>query len=286
MEQLFFDYLILLVKISLLRSLFFTLLLRRVEYRDKTEGSLSELSTTLHYQYKSCEIIPHVIDSPDDDSILEDVDPHFVVLMDPDATFVRRIELHKASQWCKLLRAYFFIYKDSNEEQVFLSKLRREKEAFEQVIQKTATMVIPLTSPGPPLDPHDRVSETMGYSSGTLEGVPRSARQGNGQLRSLCRSVIVDVREFRSALPSTLHARGLRIHPLTLEVGDYVISPHIVVERKSLPDLVSSLQSGRLYHQSVAMCRSYVNAILLIEFDKPKPLSLFMVVAFLSGTFV
>jgi hypothetical protein len=33
------------------------------------------------------------------------------------------------------------------------------------------------------------------------------------------------------------------------QVGDYVLSPDIVVERKALPDLFASLGSGRLYHQ-------------------------------------
>lgn len=34
-----------------------------------------------------------------------------------------------------------------------------------------------------------------------------------------------------------------------LQVGDYVLSPDIVVERKALTDLFASLGSGRLYNQ-------------------------------------
>ena len=34
------------------------------------------------------------------------------------------------------------------------------------------------------------------------------------------------------------------------QVGDYVLSPELCVERKSLPDLRQSLASGRLYHQA------------------------------------
>lgn len=58
--------------------------------------------------------------------------------------------------------------------------------------------------------------------------------------------VIVDVREFRSSLPSLLHAAGFIVVPLTLTIGDYVISPEMAVERKSLPDLIQSFNSGRL----------------------------------------
>ncbi len=61
--------------------------------------------------------------------------------------------------------------------------------------------------------------------------------------------VIVDLREFRSSLPSLLHERCLELVPVTLLVGDYVLSPEICIERKSIPDLIGSLSSGRLYKQ-------------------------------------
>lgn len=58
--------------------------------------------------------------------------------------------------------------------------------------------------------------------------------------------VIVDMREFRSTLPSLLHASRLLVIPATLTVGDYIITPDICVERKSIPDLIQSFNSGRL----------------------------------------
>lgn len=58
--------------------------------------------------------------------------------------------------------------------------------------------------------------------------------------------MIVDMREFWSTLPSLLHASGLLVIPATLTVGDYVLTPDICVERKSIPDLMSSFNSGRL----------------------------------------
>lgn len=86
--------------------------------------------------------------------------------------------------------------------------------------------------------------------------------------------VIVDMREFRSELPSLLHRRGLDIEPVTLEVGDYILSPDTCVERKSVSDLIGSLQSGRLYTQCLSMTRYYRKPVLLIEFDPAKPFSL------------
>lgn len=58
--------------------------------------------------------------------------------------------------------------------------------------------------------------------------------------------IVVDSREFRSSLPSILHAQGMILDPCTITVGDYVLSPNICVERKSISDLISSFSSGRL----------------------------------------
>lgn len=57
----------------------------------------------------------------------------------------------------------------------------------------------------------------------------------------------MDMREFRSTLPSLLHASKLLVIPATLTVGDYILTPDICIERKSLPDLLASFNSGRLY---------------------------------------
>lgn len=108
--------------------------------------------------------------------------------------------------------------------------------------------------------------------------------------------MIVDVREFRSSLPSLLHKRGMKLLPLTLEVllaclsslhltplppsvppsqvGDYVLSPDVCVERKGISDLIGSLNSGRLYTQATALTRHYLRPVLLIEFPENKVFSL------------
>ena len=82
------------------------------------------------------------------------------------------------------------------------------------------------------------------------------------------------MREFRSELPSLIHKRGIEIEPVTIEVGDYILTPEICVERKSISDLIGSLQNGRLYNQATAMTRFYAKPMLLIEFDSNKPFAL------------
>jgi len=93
--------------------------------------------------------------------------------------------------------------------------------------------------------------------------------------------VVVDVREFRSALPSLLHGNNMIVIPCQLTVGDYVLTPEICVERKSVRDLISSLRNGRLYNQAETMLQHYKNPLLLIEFDQNKS---FTFDAFASAT--
>lgn len=57
-------------------------------------------------------------------------------------------------------------------------------------------------------------------------------------------------------------------------MGDYILSPEMCVERKSLTDLRGSFVSGRLYHQAEAMSRHYKLPILLIEFERDQAFAL------------
>src|SRR4051794_40706610 len=82
--------------------------------------------------------------------------------------------------------------------------------------------------------------------------------------------VVVDVREFRSALPSLLHGNNMIVIPCQLTVGDYILTPDICVERKSIRDLITSLRNGRLYNQAETMMQHYKTPLLLIEFDQNK----------------
>ena len=99
---------------------------------------------------------------------------------------------------------------------------------------------------------------------------------GGGRLAATAEPprVVVDVREFRSSLPSLLHGRSMVVVPCMLTVGDYVLSPNICIERKSVKDLISSFKNGRLFNQTETMLQHYKNPMLLIEFDQNKSFTL------------
>ena len=99
---------------------------------------------------------------------------------------------------------------------------------------------------------------------------------GGGRLAATAEPprVVVDVREFRSSLPSLLHGRSMVVIPCMLTVGDYVLSPDICVERKSVRDLIASFRNGRLFNQVETMLQYYKYPMLLIEFDQNKSFTL------------
>ena len=173
-----------------------------------------------------------------DDTVLQELRPRFFIMYDPDPAFVRRIEVYRSANPGIGARVYFLIYADSVEEQRYLSALRREKEAFERLIREKSTMALPLTADGRPAadDPDQRLLRTI---SSRIAGGQRSATTEPAR-------IIVDMREFRSSLPSMLHAANIQVVPCTLQVGDYILTPTMCVERKSLADLIQSFNSGRL----------------------------------------
>ena len=88
------------------------------------------------------------------------------------------------------------------------------------------------------------------------------------------RTGFIDMREFRANLPSLLHLRGLETVPRTLEVGDFVLTPQLCIERKSLSDLFGSFGSGRLFKQAESMARHYQLPTLLVEFAQGQAFAL------------
>lgn len=62
--------------------------------------------------------------------------------------------------------------------------------------------------------------------------------------------------------------------PCMLTIADYVLTPDVCVERKSVKDLISSFKDGRLYNQCETMFQYYKDPMLLIEFDHNKSFNL------------
>ncbi|KAI3659046.1 hypothetical protein MP638_006910 [Amoeboaphelidium occidentale] len=207
---------------------------------DEGETKKDETIRTRYFiQYQTLKIYIHVYSSSvpfDDEQILYNLNPPVILMFDPNPTFIRQIEVYKALNKNKELKVHFMVYEESYEEQLYLTKLKDEKLGFEKLIREKSQMMFQKAK--------DKV------------------------LNNQHGSIVVDTREFRSSLPMVLHTKGFQIIPATIEVGDYVLTKDICVERKSVPDLIGSFSSGRLYTQVENMCHHYKTPVLLIEFDE------------------
>ena len=77
--------------------------------------------------------------------------------------------------------------------------------------------------------------------------------------------IVVDEREKKSGIPDLLKGIGINLEIKTLPIGDYIVAPETVVERKTISDLVSSIFDGRLFDQCNRLKEHYQFPILLIE---------------------
>ena len=79
--------------------------------------------------------------------------------------------------------------------------------------------------------------------------------------------IVVDEREKKSGIPDLLKEIGINLEIKTLPIGDYIVAPETVVERKTISDLISSIFDGRLFDQCNRLKEHYQFPILLIEGD-------------------
>ncbi|KAH8717062.1 hypothetical protein GQ44DRAFT_762307 [Phaeosphaeriaceae sp. PMI808] len=209
-------------------------------------------------------IVVHPYSGDLDEHILEETKPRYVIMYEPDAAFIRRVEVYRSSHTDRTVKVFFMYYGGSVEEQRYLSAVRREKDAFTRLIKERANMALTLNTNAnlPPEESFLRTINTRIAGGGRLTATVEPPR------------VVVDVREFRSSLPSLLHGRGMLIVPCMLTVGDYVLTPQICIERKSVRDLIGSFANGRLFNQVESMLQHYKHAMLLIEFNQNKSFTL------------
>lgn len=184
--------------------------------------------------------------------------PKYIVVYEPDVGVMREIECYHALTRTAPgggggVRCYWLYYQHSFEEQANESYLNQERDGFLRLIQQKAELVF---------------AEEEEQS--VLEEEAAKRLRVNGPAPK----VVVDLREFNAILLNVLDLAGFELDPRTLQVGDYILSPDLCIERKSIPDLISSFNDGRLLHQCQLMTRHYKKPILLLEFPENGPFRL------------
>jgi Fanconi anemia group M protein len=78
--------------------------------------------------------------------------------------------------------------------------------------------------------------------------------------------IFVDTREQSSNVVRELSKKeDVFIKVKQLEIGDFILSNEVVVERKTVNDFLESIIDGRLFNQLVSMASNFEKPLLLIE---------------------
>jgi hypothetical protein len=104
-------------------------------------------------------VLPY--DGDIDDRVLEEIRPRFVVMYEPNPSFVRRVEVYRASHPNRHLKAFFLYYANSVEEQRYLSAVRKEKDAFTRLIREKGNMALVIQNDVAVEDPQEFFLRTV-----------------------------------------------------------------------------------------------------------------------------
>jgi len=77
--------------------------------------------------------------------------------------------------------------------------------------------------------------------------------------------IIIDKREIKSGIPELLKSVGIKTEVKTIPIGDYIVAPETIVERKTIHDFVSSVFDGRLFDQCNRLKEHFQFPIILLE---------------------
>lgn len=192
--------------------------------------------------------------------------PKIIILYQPEISCIRQIELYQAltaAEETPPLDVYFFIVQGSIEEQSYLENLRFEMSSFHKLIDEKLRLANVKENEGIFGEHPDLVCVKPDKINSL------NTRIGGSEKKSISpNKVLVDFREFRSSLVGNLDKFGIEVEPVMLQIGDYIIAPEICIERKTINDLINSLNNGRLYSQTQLLTRYYKKPILLIEFPE------------------
>lgn len=78
-------------------------------------------------------------------------------------------------------------------------------------------------------------------------------------------TIIADTREIASGIPRALSQKGIEVRVQRLEVGDYLLSSRIAVERKTEAHFIQSIFDKRLFEQVSALRANFASPIMILE---------------------
>jgi Fanconi anemia group M protein len=178
-----------------------------------------------------------------------------VVFFEPIPSEIRAIQRRGRTGRKRQGRVVVLMTKGTQDEAAHWSARRKEVEMVRELHSLRATLGrLPPPAPPPPSG-QTRLDSTPP----TPLSLPHpKAAAGPGP------RVVFDHREQSGAVVRHLHELGCQLEARQLEVGDFILSDRVAVERKACADFVDSLVDGRLFEQ-LRQLKTYARPFLLLE---------------------
>ena len=208
-----------------------------------------------------------------------------VVFFEPVPSEIRSIQRRGRTGRKQAGRVVVLMAKGSKDEAYYWSSNHKEKSMFQTMksfnddgLLNGGLDIEEETNVEPVIDEPATVTHIVKPDE-KPEPVTRSAGQKNlfdfpekgttaSKTEDIPLKVFVDKREMRSGVVKTLDKLGVDVVLETLEVGDYVVSNRVGIERKTAEDFLSTLMDGRdLFGQISDLARAFERPVLIIEGD-------------------
>ena len=212
-----------------------------------------------------------------------------VLFYEPVPSEIRTIQRKGRTGRKRAGRIVVLIARGSRDEASYWISARKEAKMLKAMANMRGSGRAPSPSPSPTTLPSQSPSSGRGIGAGQqaqqmppaqqtrqermeqqepqngLELEKEQKRLENFEENSI--KVCVDHREVRSGVSDALEALGVSVVMRTLEVGDYVMSDRVCVERKTTSDFLTSLIDKRreLFGQIGDLARAYQKPLLILE---------------------
>ncbi len=173
-----------------------------------------------------------------------------VLFYEPVPSEIRTIQRKGRTGRKRAGRIVVLIAKGSRDEASYWISARKESKMLTTISAMRGSKSVPQFADQPEDQPEEKIEQkTLVEFSGKTP------------------AVYVDHREIRSGVSRILENAGINVIMQTLEVGDYVPSDRVCIERKTTADFLDSLISGRrdLFRQIADLARTSERPVMIIE---------------------
>ncbi|MDO9097154.1 MAG: DEAD/DEAH box helicase [Candidatus Methanoperedens sp.] len=184
-----------------------------------------------------------------------------VVFFEPVPSEIRSIQRKGRTGRKHAGRVVVLMAKGSKDEAYHWSSNRKEKNMFRTMKNLDLELEAPVKEKTVP-----EGGSLQQAADGQTKLVDFPAQEMQESKTSAVVKVMVDKREIRSHVVHALEKLGIDVTLTTLEVGDYVVSDRVGIERKTAEDFLSTLLDGRdLFGQVSDLKRAYDRPLMIIE---------------------